>query len=185
VSDLVDRAGDECEFCGERHVVMILADHPRVIFEERGMREGDVYAACPNCLLMLVTHSLSPQQYLRAQQAGRDMDRHYLHYDYYDRDGTALQAVLPQVAPSDRLATHLAAGGCALPWPHRRDHEGRAQPITERRCQVCGCTDTNACWDPVRKHPCYWAKDDLCSACVGVYAGVVVAEARAGHERRA
>jgi len=38
--------------------------------------------------------------------------------------------------------------------------------LIKRRCRVCGCTDDNACWDPVANHPCYWVEDDLCSACV-------------------
>jgi len=69
-------------------------------------------------MIGLITHSLSPQQYLRAKQAGGNTDRFWLHGDFYDQDGMALQPILPQVArsrspeASDRLATHLAAGGC-------------------------------------------------------------------------
>ncbi len=32
-----------------------------------------------------------------------------------------------------------------------------------RACRVCGCTDDRAC-----PGGCYWADEDLCSACVGV-----------------
>ena len=35
-----------------------------------------------------------------------------------------------------------------------------------RKCRVCGCTDDAACW--TADGPCYWAEDDLCSACVGI-----------------
>jgi hypothetical protein len=35
-----------------------------------------------------------------------------------------------------------------------------------RRCRVCGCTDTD-CRQCIERtgRPCYWAEDDLCSAC--------------------
>ena len=33
----------------------------------------------------------------------------------------------------------------------------------QRRCRVCGCTDSNGCI-PVS---CYWVEDDLCSECAG------------------
>lgn len=34
-------------------------------------------------------------------------------------------------------------------------------------CKVCGCTDDD-CRQCIEKtgSPCYWVKDDLCSACV-------------------
>lgn len=34
----------------------------------------------------------------------------------------------------------------------------------ERRCRVCGCTDTTACLHP-EHGPCWWVEDDLCSHC--------------------
>jgi hypothetical protein len=33
-------------------------------------------------------------------------------------------------------------------------------------CKFCGCTDNNAC--VTEEGPCYWVKDDVCSACVEV-----------------
>lgn len=33
-------------------------------------------------------------------------------------------------------------------------------PIPERRCRVCGCTDTHAC-----AGGCFWVGSDLCSRC--------------------
>ena len=33
---------------------------------------------------------------------------------------------------------------------------------TMRKCRVCGCDDFHAC-----PGGCYWAEDDLCSACAG------------------
>jgi hypothetical protein len=42
----------------------------------------------------------------------------------------------------------------------------------ERICVGCGCTDENACIDPVTGEPCYWVdtggtglRGDLCSVC--------------------
>jgi len=40
----------------------------------------------------------------------------------------------------------------------------------EPKCQICGCTDGNACIDPDalgpgRPGPCAWVEKDLCSAC--------------------
>jgi hypothetical protein len=34
------------------------------------------------------------------------------------------------------------------------------------KCRVCGCTDLD-CSQCIKKtgKPCYWVKDDLCSAC--------------------
>ena len=103
---------ETCEFCGERIVMMVLTDHPRLSASMAG--SSHVYVACPNCLIGLVTHSLSPQQYLRAKQAGGNTDRFWLHGDFYDDSGTALQPILPSRSPeaSDRLAIHLAAGDC-------------------------------------------------------------------------
>jgi len=85
---------NDCEFCGKSEVLMVLSDHPAGV-DKLPSHIQEVYVACPNCLVRLVTHSLTPQQYLRAKQAGRDMDRYYLHSDFYDQDtGTALQPML-------------------------------------------------------------------------------------------
>ena len=44
--------------------------------------------------------------------------------------------------------------------------ERRRTPV-ERRCRVCGCTDSN-CSGCIERTgiPCHWVEDDLCSACV-------------------
>jgi len=85
-----------CEFCGEYVVLMVLADHPKLT--TAGVTKGDVYAACPNCLLSLVTCSLAPWQFKRARDAGGDVNRFYLHGDFYDRDtGQALQPKLEEL----------------------------------------------------------------------------------------
>ncbi len=88
----VSKAPAECEFCGTPHVVMVLADHPRMM-EEKGA--CDIYAACPNCLMMLVNHALAPHQYMRAKDAGGNTDRYYLHKDFYTDLGVALNPFLP------------------------------------------------------------------------------------------
>lgn len=36
--------------------------------------------------------------------------------------------------------------------------------LGERRCRVCHCTDTAACFDPDHG-PCWWIDADLCSHC--------------------
>lgn len=39
--------------------------------------------------------------------------------------------------------------------------------MLRRVCRGCGCTDTDACYDPETDAPCYWATEDpLCSVCV-------------------
>ena len=35
----------------------------------------------------------------------------------------------------------------------------------ERRCRVCGCTESSAC--VTAAGPCHWVAEDLCSACDG------------------
>lgn len=34
------------------------------------------------------------------------------------------------------------------------------------KCEVCGCTDSNACMTP--SGPCHWVRPGLCSGCAGV-----------------
>jgi hypothetical protein len=46
-----------------------------------------------------------------------------------------------------------------------RAHGARAESM--RRCRVCGCTNSDACWDYEAGTPCSWVEADLCSACVG------------------
>ena len=35
----------------------------------------------------------------------------------------------------------------------------------EKRCRVCGCTDSAPCIDDATGEPCHWKADDLCSSC--------------------
>ena len=32
-------------------------------------------------------------------------------------------------------------------------------------CEICGCTDLNACFDAEAGEPCHWVAQDLCSRC--------------------
>lgn len=90
---ILDNLPTTCEFCGEGTVLVVLADHPS--FTNATLRKGDVYAACPNCLLSLVTCSLAPWQFKRARDAGGDVNHFYLHEDFYDwNTGQALQPKL-------------------------------------------------------------------------------------------
>jgi hypothetical protein len=74
--------GEECEFCGTTLVTYTLADEKR---------DRESYIVCPNCLVGLVLTSLSQRQFLRAKARGGDTNRFYLHDDFYDREGNALQ----------------------------------------------------------------------------------------------
>ena len=40
-----------------------------------------------------------------------------------------------------------------------------AQMSGSGQCRVCGCTEYQACQDPVSGEPCHWVAPDLCSAC--------------------
>lgn len=46
-------------------------------------------------------------------------------------------------------------------------------------CRVCACSDRDACRDPARGN-CSWARDDLCSHCVGSEKAVRTAHLGAG-----
>jgi hypothetical protein len=32
-------------------------------------------------------------------------------------------------------------------------------------CRVCGCSDFDACVDPVTGETCWWVREELCSTC--------------------
>ena len=76
-----------CEFCGNDTVPVL------TVLTELGHPEVS-YMACANCLIPLVTHSLSPEQYLRAKDQGGSVRRFLLHGDFYDElTGEALQPI--------------------------------------------------------------------------------------------
>ncbi len=72
---------EECEFCGYRR--------PYTLADASEGKER--YTVCLNCLFSLVACSLSTEQFLRAKARGGDTNRFYLHDDFYDREGNALQ----------------------------------------------------------------------------------------------
>lgn len=37
--------------------------------------------------------------------------------------------------------------------------------MSEGICEVCGCTDNNACYDQPTGQVCGWADEDLCTFC--------------------
>ncbi len=43
-------------------------------------------------------------------------------------------------------------------------------PLPERTCRVCGCTDSRAC-----PGGCYWVQEDLCSRCAEILRGPMAA----------
>jgi len=49
-------------------------------------------------------------------------------------------------------------------------------------CRVCGCDDMHAC--VVRRVPCHWVEDDLCSACAGMNKGARRRRRRAENRAR-
>ena len=78
----------QCEFCGGLGMYRLAGTLCRP-------GETEVYEACPMCLMQLVTHALTPEQYMRSLRAGGDMDRYHVHDDFYDpADGTAFQPVM-------------------------------------------------------------------------------------------
>jgi len=70
----------KCEACGE---------FPQMI--NLDTRDG-VYNICHNCLLKLVTLSLSNQEFKNLLKNGHKSTEFYLHSDFYDGDGNALQS---------------------------------------------------------------------------------------------
>ena len=81
---------NECEFCGHDILLTVILAHPSETLVAYAERER--YVVCANCHIGLVALSLAPWQFLRAKQIGGDVNRYYLHDDFYDRDtGEALQ----------------------------------------------------------------------------------------------
>jgi len=90
MTNTLDQIPEACEFCGEGMAMLVLSCHPRSSFST--VRRGEVYVACPNCLFCLINLSLAPWQFNRARDAGGDVNRFYLHADfYYLGTGEALQ----------------------------------------------------------------------------------------------
>jgi len=73
-----------CESCGAFEVQWILKDQSDPNIK---------YKVCSNCLIMLVSRSLSPQQYFNLLKNNHDENEFLLHSDFYDDHGNALQPV--------------------------------------------------------------------------------------------
>lgn len=88
---------NECEFCGYKLLLNVILGHPSQPTwgdpeREREYAERERYVVCAGCHVGLITLSLAPWQFLRAKESGGDVNRYYLHDDFYDRDtGDALQ----------------------------------------------------------------------------------------------
>ena len=64
-----------------------------VTFIDKGLgRKEDVeYKLCNNCVFQFVTLALTKQQYKNLLNSGHKASEYYLHDDFYEEDGTALQ----------------------------------------------------------------------------------------------
>lgn len=55
------------------------------------LNSGGTYRLCLNCQFQLINLCLSKKQYLALLKNGHKANEFYLHDDFYDEDGTALQ----------------------------------------------------------------------------------------------
>lgn len=72
-----------CEACG--------AAHQWTIIDAYKDRKTKSYKICSNCHLALVTCCLSKKQFFNLIKAGHNTNEFYLHEDFYDEKGNALQ----------------------------------------------------------------------------------------------
>jgi hypothetical protein len=70
----------ECEAC-DREVQGILVDQG----------EDKPYHLCNNCMFALINTCLSKEQFKKLIVCGHQDNEFYLHDDFYDEDGNALQ----------------------------------------------------------------------------------------------
>jgi len=75
---------EKCEAC-DKHPQSVCLIHPA------NSIDLVIYKLCNNCLLALVNTSLSKKQFKNLIKHGHDPSEFYLHDDFYDEDGTALQ----------------------------------------------------------------------------------------------
>ena len=73
---------EPCEACMKTHA-----------HSELTSTYGDekTYKLCANCLFQLVAYSLSPEQYRNLLLNGHSPHEFYIHEDFYDDDGNAMQ----------------------------------------------------------------------------------------------
>ena len=80
---------DMCEACGHHAASETLTDkHPEA---SNGHKP---YKLCLNCLLSLVNVCLTPEEYKNLLKNGHKDTEFYLHDDFYDEAGHALQPKL-------------------------------------------------------------------------------------------
>lgn len=48
---------------------------------------------------------------------------------------------------------------------HQHNPADHPEVPPSRTCRACGCSEHFACWDHAAGTCCYWAEEDLCSAC--------------------
>jgi hypothetical protein len=73
----------ECEACGEKDVLCVLED----LFSIKNSR----FIVCGNCLISLINLRLSVKQFKNLIKNGHNSNEFYLHEDFYDEEGVALQ----------------------------------------------------------------------------------------------
>lgn len=72
-----------CESC-DSNPAFVTLDH-----------KGDsVYELCNNCLLLFINYALTPEYFKNLLRHGHTTKEFYLHSDFYDEDGIALQPKL-------------------------------------------------------------------------------------------
>ena len=74
-----------CECCEKYPVMWKLKD---VYVGEHGAK---TYKLCANCLDELIHLALSQKHYKNLLKNGHDADEYFIHSDFYDEDGNALQ----------------------------------------------------------------------------------------------
>lgn len=70
-----------CESCGN-----VQLESNKLVTRE------STYKLCHNCLFLFVNLSLTPQMFKSLINAGHSPHEFYLHDDFYDEDGVALQS---------------------------------------------------------------------------------------------
>lgn len=84
MKDLKNLKQDKCESCDAEYPWPTLVTLVMI-------GEAIKYKICLTCLQKLVTYSLSPENYKNLLKAGHSVDEFYLHGDFYDEAGNALQ----------------------------------------------------------------------------------------------
>jgi len=75
-----------CESCEKHQVMFKLKD----VYGERH-NKAKTYNLCANCLHNLTHLALSPEQYKNLLKNGHQADEYFIHSDFYDESGNALQ----------------------------------------------------------------------------------------------